>query len=94
MMMDKTKVCQSVHLCKPPAGQVQLLGGKFCTFGPAYWCVSKEHAIACNVSASPFSFYFVANAIVFLFTGAGTLSDKGVDEARTLNTPVFCCAGL
>jgi len=48
MMMDKTKVCQSVHLCKPPAGQVQLLGGKFCTFGPAYWCVSKEHAIACN----------------------------------------------
>ena len=65
MMMDKTKICQSVHLCKPSAGQVQLLGGKFCTFGPAYWCVSKEHAIACNVSAIPVSFYLVANAIVF-----------------------------
>jgi len=48
MMMEKTKVCQSVHLCKPPAGHVQLLGGKQCTWGPTYWCVSPQHADACN----------------------------------------------
>ncbi|KZS14611.1 Uncharacterized protein APZ42_019947 [Daphnia magna] len=47
-MLDKTKVCQSVHLCKPPPGQVQLLGGKQCTWGPTYWCASPQHADACN----------------------------------------------
>lgn len=49
-LMDKTKVCQSLHLCKPPAGLVQLLGGIQCTWGPSYWCQSSEHATACNVS--------------------------------------------
>lgn len=48
-LMNKTKTCQSLHLCKPPAGNVQLLGGKQCTWGPSYWCNSLEHADACNV---------------------------------------------
>jgi len=47
-LLDKKKVCQSVHLCKPPPGQVQLLGGKQCTWGPSYWCASPQHAGACN----------------------------------------------
>lgn len=47
-MMDKTKVCQTVHLCKPPPGHVQLLGGQKCTWGPTYWCASQQHADACN----------------------------------------------
>lgn len=47
-LMDKTKVCRSLHLCKPPAGHVQLLGGKQCTWGPTYWCQSTQHADACN----------------------------------------------
>lgn len=54
LLMDKTKVCQSLHLCKPPPGQVQLLGGKQCTWGPAYWCVSPQHADACNVNNSKY----------------------------------------
>jgi saposin len=47
-LLDKKQVCQSVHLCKPPPGQVQLLGGKQCTWGPTYWCASPQHADACN----------------------------------------------
>jgi len=47
-LMDKTKVCQTVHLCKPQAGHVQLLGGERCTWGPSYWCASQQHADACN----------------------------------------------
>jgi saposin len=47
-LMDKTKVCQSLHLCKATAGQVQLLGGQHCLWGPAYWCASYQHADACN----------------------------------------------
>lgn len=41
-------VCQAVHLCEPPMGQLNLLGGKKCTYGPGYWCKSKIHAKACK----------------------------------------------
>jgi len=47
-LMDKTKVCQTVHLCKPTAGHVHLLGGEKCSWGPSYWCASSQHADACN----------------------------------------------
>merc|ERR1712071_171298 len=40
-LMDKTKVCQTVHLCKPTAGHVHLLGGEKCSWGPSYWCASS-----------------------------------------------------
>jgi len=47
-VMDKKKVCQTIHLCKPPHGHVQLLGGEKCSWGPSYWCASQQHADACN----------------------------------------------
>lgn len=28
----------------------KLVGGKKCTYGPAYWCASKENAAECHVS--------------------------------------------
>jgi len=43
------QVCKSVDLCFIP-GQVHLLGGLKCTFGPSYWCRSTAHASACKAS--------------------------------------------
>jgi len=50
-VMDKTKVCQTIHLCKATPGHVQLLGGERCLWGPSYWCASQQHADACNAVA-------------------------------------------
>jgi saposin len=41
-------VCQAVDICPRPRGQVHLLGGDKCTFGPSYWCRSVAHARACK----------------------------------------------
>lgn len=40
---------QSIDICFTP-GNVHLLGGHKCTFGPSYWCHTAAHADACNVS--------------------------------------------
>lgn len=42
-------VCKSVDLCRTP-GEVQLLGGHKCTFGPTYWCHTAAHAAACEAT--------------------------------------------
>lgn len=47
-LADAKQVCQAIDLCQPSPGQVQLLGGNKCTYGPDYWCKSKIHARACK----------------------------------------------
>ena len=43
------QVCKSIDICMIP-GQVQVLGGRKCSFGPKYWCLTEAHAAACDVS--------------------------------------------
>lgn len=45
------KICSSVDICYNNEN-VHLLGGQKCTFGPAYWCHTSDHANACKVSIS------------------------------------------
>jgi len=33
-----------------PAHKPELLGAKECTYGPSYWCASRENAAKCHVS--------------------------------------------
>lgn len=33
-----------------PSGNPSLLGTKDCTYGPSFWCASKENAARCHVS--------------------------------------------
>ncbi|XP_054708143.1 uncharacterized protein LOC129217826 isoform X2 [Uloborus diversus] len=47
-LADSKQVCQDIELCSRPAGQVHLVGGNKCTFGPSYWCKSALHASACK----------------------------------------------
>ena len=47
---------QEIHLCTS-AQQIKpqkqhLLGEKECSWGPQYWCASRENAAKCNVSAT------------------------------------------
>jgi len=85
-LMDKTKVCRSLHLCKPPAGHVQLLGGKQCTWGPTYWCQSTQHADACNVNIYIFS-WNAGNLLTnhYFVIGPRTLPGQSLDEIGSLN---------
>lgn len=41
------KICSSVDICYNNEN-VHLLGGQKCTFGPAYWCHTSDHANACK----------------------------------------------
>ncbi|KAH9398281.1 hypothetical protein TYRP_018928 [Tyrophagus putrescentiae] len=41
------EICKSIDICFTP-GNVHLLGGHKCTFGPSYWCHTAAHANACN----------------------------------------------
>ena len=50
-LADSKQVCQEIDLCSRPAGQVHLLGGNKCTFGPSYWCKSTAHASACKAES-------------------------------------------
>ncbi|XP_076318028.1 prosaposin isoform X4 [Tachypleus tridentatus] len=47
-LANSKEVCQAIDLCKATTGQVHVLGGKKCSFGPSYWCASDTHASACN----------------------------------------------
>ncbi|XP_013777064.2 uncharacterized protein LOC106461762 isoform X2 [Limulus polyphemus] len=47
-LANSKEVCQAIDLCKATTGQVHLLGGKKCSFGPSYWCASSAHASACK----------------------------------------------
>jgi len=47
-LQNRKLVCQAVDICPRPMGQVHLLGGDKCTYGPSYWCKSVPHAKACN----------------------------------------------
>ncbi|KAG0714881.1 Prosaposin [Chionoecetes opilio] len=44
------KVCEELHACHRTPGQQSLIGGNKCSWGPSYWCQTKIHASACNVS--------------------------------------------
>jgi saposin len=49
--LDPTTVCTDLKLCStvPSLSEVNpLLGGEKCTYGPSYWCTSKDTATACN----------------------------------------------
>lgn len=48
-LSDPRKVCKSVDICQI-AGQVHLLGGHKCTFGPTYWCQTSASAQACRAT--------------------------------------------
>ncbi|GIY80981.1 hypothetical protein CDAR_71052 [Caerostris darwini] len=47
-MASSKEVCQEIDLCPRTRGQVHLIGGSKCTFGPSYWCHSAAHAAACK----------------------------------------------
>ncbi|XP_067673391.1 prosaposin-like [Haliotis asinina] len=51
--IDPRQICQTISLC--PTGQkgvqdkpYKLLGQDKCSFGPSFWCASKDNAIQCN----------------------------------------------
>lgn len=55
---DPKEICQSIGLCSMQEltneivpVKVHLLGDKECTYGPAYWCASKENAAKCKAEA-------------------------------------------
>jgi len=42
-------ICEEIKLCREhKEREPQLLGGQKCTWGPDYWCQSKQHAKACQ----------------------------------------------
>ena len=44
--MDPKFICEKVGLC--PAKKMPLLGDSKCTYGPSYWCASRDNAVECN----------------------------------------------
>ncbi|XP_055948969.1 uncharacterized protein LOC129981935 isoform X2 [Argiope bruennichi] len=48
---NSKQLCQEIDLCPRQAGQVHLIGGAKCTFGPSYWCHSPAHAAACKAES-------------------------------------------
>lgn len=48
-MSNPRQVCKELDICSDP-GEVQVLGGHKCTYGPSYWCHTYAHASACKVS--------------------------------------------
>ncbi|XP_067008274.1 uncharacterized protein Sap-r [Anabrus simplex] len=48
---DTHLICEKIGLCLRDRQVVNLLGGKKCTWGPGYWCVSEEHAKSCGALA-------------------------------------------
>ncbi|XP_076060400.1 prosaposin [Oratosquilla oratoria] len=47
---DGKSVCQAISVCPNNEGKM-LLGGKRCTWGPAYWCKSRLHAKSCKAES-------------------------------------------
>jgi saposin len=50
--LNPDTVCKDIGLCSSAAAlsqtQINKLGGESCTYGPSYWCKSKETAAACQ----------------------------------------------
>jgi len=49
-LADPKSICQEISLCSGTRGHVHLLGGKKCTYGPAYWCMNEANARACQAT--------------------------------------------
>merc|ERR1711868_19276 len=47
-IMDPKFVCEKVGLCPASVKKMALLGDSKCTYGPSYWCASRENAVECN----------------------------------------------
>jgi saposin len=46
-IMDPKFICEKVGLC-PAKKEMPLLGDSKCTYGPSYWCASRDNALECN----------------------------------------------
>jgi saposin len=46
-ILDPKFVCEKLGVC-PAKKEQLLLGDNKCTFGPSYWCASRENADECN----------------------------------------------
>lgn len=79
-LSNPNEVCRSIDLCYQ-AGQLHLLGGHKCTFGPTYWCYTAAHAESCKVSlrftpqSSKSLTFFSFQSLPLLITGDGVLQN-------------------
>lgn len=49
--MEGSEICEKIGVCpRKQQHQVKLVGGERCTWGPSYWCQSKDHASICNAT--------------------------------------------
>ena len=84
-LSDPRKVCKSVDICQIP-GQVHLLGGHKCTFGPTYWCHTTASASACRVSHS--------EEVLRLRTQSMFFSDPKVLTFSSLQAADYCARSV
>jgi len=51
-LVNPQQICSTIGLCKTDGvlGHVQLLGADKCTYGPSYWCKTKETAKECQAT--------------------------------------------
>ncbi|ESO85794.1 hypothetical protein LOTGIDRAFT_221240 [Lottia gigantea] len=57
-LVDPKQICERLSLCPKPSRKnsplrfkPHLVGERKCTFGPAYWCASKDNAKECGTTA-------------------------------------------
>jgi len=50
--MDPKQVCAELTLCTVAKKEIKpvLVGGRRCSWGPAFWCASRFHATQCGTT--------------------------------------------